>query len=122
MTENMAAEFLLCCAANDGFPADRTGGSNKKRTLTACLNVAVNGQSFLVIDGYLLNSFGLFEANSLLNLRTSEIHLFYNLQLFYWHFLEILWLFIFQVFYNLFLFILEVFSFPIFISSGSCLF
>jgi len=35
-----------------------------------------------------------------LTLRTSEIHLFYNLQLFYWHFLEILWLFIFQVFYN----------------------
>ena len=29
------------------------------------------------------------------NLRTSEILLFYNLQLFYWHFLEILWLFIF---------------------------
>merc|ERR1739848_679766 len=25
------------------------------------------------------------------NLRISEIHLFYNLQLFYWHFLEILW-------------------------------
>ena len=36
-----------------------------------------------------------------LNLRTSEIHLFYNLQLFYWHFLEFLWLFIFQVFYTL---------------------
>ena len=36
------------------------------------------------------------------NLRTSEIHLFYNLQLFYWHFLEILWLFIFLIFYNLF--------------------
>merc|ERR1711939_307923 len=27
------------------------------------------------------------------NLRVSDIHLFYNLQLFYWHFLEILWLF-----------------------------
>jgi len=37
-----------------------------------------------------------------LNLRTSEIHLFYNLQLFYWHFLEFLWLFIFLVFYKLF--------------------
>merc|ERR1711977_163919 len=33
------------------------------------------------------------------NLRISEIHLFYNLQLFYWHFLEILWLFIFLVLY-----------------------
>merc|ERR1712113_766141 len=37
----------------------------------------------------------------LLGLRVSEVHLFYNLQLFYWHFLEILWLFIFLVFYRL---------------------
>merc|ERR1712056_85530 len=28
-------------------------------------------------------------------LRVSEVHLFFNLQLFYWHFLEIFWLFIF---------------------------
>merc|ERR1711904_765380 len=35
-----------------------------------------------------------------INLRVSEIHLFYNLQLFYWHFLEILWLFIFLVLYH----------------------
>merc|ERR1712156_28372 len=33
------------------------------------------------------------------NLRVSEVLLFYNLQLFYWHFLEILWLFIFLVLY-----------------------
>merc|ERR1712187_234993 len=33
------------------------------------------------------------------NLRVSEVHLFYNLQLFYWHFLEILWLLIFHVLY-----------------------
>merc|ERR1711950_17910 len=39
--------------------------------------------------------------NYFVNLRVSEIHLFYNLQLFYWHFLEILWLFIFLVFYRL---------------------
>merc|ERR1712124_15529 len=32
-------------------------------------------------------------------LRTSEVHLFYNLLIFYWHFLEILWLFIFLVLY-----------------------
>jgi len=32
-------------------------------------------------------------------LRTSEINLFYNLQVFYWHFLEILWLFIFLILY-----------------------
>merc|ERR1712019_108592 len=35
-----------------------------------------------------------------LTLRVSEVHLFYNLQLFYWHFLEILWIFIFLVFYS----------------------
>merc|ERR1711998_158251 len=34
-----------------------------------------------------------------INLRVSEVHLFYNLQIFYWHFLEILWLFIFLVLY-----------------------
>merc|ERR1711957_790551 len=33
------------------------------------------------------------------SLRVSEVHLFYNLQIFYWHFLEILWLFIFLVLY-----------------------
>ena len=41
------------------------------------------------------------ENYKFINLRTSEIHLFYNLQLFYWHFLEILWIFIFLVFYKL---------------------
>merc|ERR1712085_48804 len=35
-----------------------------------------------------------------INLRVSEIHLFYNLQNFYWHFLEILWLFLFLVLYH----------------------
>merc|ERR1712166_1582459 len=35
-----------------------------------------------------------------INLRISEVHLFYNLQIFYWHFLEILWLFIFLVLYS----------------------
>merc|ERR1712071_253662 len=30
-----------------------------------------------------------------ISLRVSEVHLFYNLFLFYWHFLEILWMFIF---------------------------
>merc|ERR1712113_951334 len=32
-------------------------------------------------------------------LRVSEVYLFYNLQNFYWHFLEILWLFIFLFLY-----------------------
>jgi heme/copper-type cytochrome/quinol oxidase subunit 3 len=39
------------------------------------------------------------KKNYFINLRISEVHLFYNLQLFYWHFLEILWLFIFIVLY-----------------------
>merc|ERR1712056_131783 len=41
-----------------------------------------------------------FKIYKFINLRISEVHLFYNLQLFYWHFLEILWLFIFLVFYK----------------------
>merc|ERR1711897_127327 len=42
-----------------------------------------------------------FEMNScVITLRVSEIHLFYNLLLFYWHFLEILWLYIFLLFYK----------------------
>merc|ERR1712149_64755 len=32
-------------------------------------------------------------------LRVSEVHLFYNLQIFYWHFVEVLWLFIFLLLY-----------------------
>ena len=45
---------------------------------------------------------GISEDDIFVSLRTSEIHLFYNLQLFYWHFLEILWLFIFLVLYLLY--------------------
>merc|ERR1711907_590680 len=35
------------------------------------------------------------KSQGFVSLRVSEIHLFYNLMLFYWHFLEILWLFLF---------------------------
>merc|ERR1712161_24922 len=35
-----------------------------------------------------------FKISLFFTLRVSEVHLFYNLQIFYWHFLEILWLFI----------------------------
>lgn len=48
-----------------------------------------------------------------INFRILEIHKFYNLQLFYWHFLEILWLFIFLVFY-LFIFWSYIFTFRIY--------
>merc|ERR1711966_596825 len=40
------------------------------------------------------------KGHFLSQVRVSEIHLFYNLQLFYWHFIEILWIFIFLVFYR----------------------
>merc|ERR1712078_594640 len=41
-------------------------------------------------------SFG-YKRECFIQMRVAEIHLFYNLQLFYWHFLEVLWLFIFMV-------------------------
>merc|ERR1711907_832824 len=41
-----------------------------------------------------------FKIDLKLFLRVSEVHLFYNLQIFYWHFLEIIWLFIFLVLYH----------------------
>merc|ERR1712147_467986 len=41
-----------------------------------------------------------FKIKYFLSLRVSEVHLFFNSQLFYWHFLEFLWLFIFLVFYK----------------------
>merc|ERR1712232_590194 len=40
------------------------------------------------------------KSQGFVSLRVSEIHLFYNLMLFYWHSLEILWLFLFLVFYK----------------------
>merc|ERR1711861_112929 len=39
------------------------------------------------------------QISRIVKLRVSEVHLFFTLQLFYWHFIEILWLFIFLVFY-----------------------
>merc|ERR1712070_1278724 len=60
----------------------------------------------LVVGLFLLSLFFWgcsFPVNFLLylNLRSSEVHLFYNLGNFYWHFLEILWLFIFLFLYSL---------------------
>merc|ERR1712048_1527085 len=40
-----------------------------------------------------------FKKFSFWSSRISELHLFYNLQIFYWHFIEVLWLFIFLVLY-----------------------
>merc|ERR1712072_357157 len=73
-------------------------------SLYSCLFFFLTGLHFfhLTVGLFLLSLFFWgcsfsFKKISILNLRISEIHLFYNLQLFYWHFLEILWLFIFLV-------------------------
>ena len=85
------------------------------RVFSTCLNDSVFSSLFFYLTG--LHFFhllvGLFiccmffwassfpvKNNYLLTTRVSEVHLFYNLQLFYWHFLEILWVFIFLVFYR----------------------
>merc|ERR1711937_1022152 len=84
------------------------------RIMALSINDSVYSSLFFFLTGlhFFHLSFGLFlsclffwgcsfpsKNEYFLSLRVSEIHLFYNLQLFYWHFLEFLWLFIFQVFY-----------------------
>merc|ERR1711975_56281 len=58
---------------------------------------------FHVVVGLILLSFVLWSSNFLskinLGIRVSERYLFYSLQLIYWHFVEVLWLFIFLVLY-----------------------
>merc|ERR1712188_80287 len=58
---------------------------------------------FHVMVGLILLSFVLWSSNfsykSHLRIRVSERYLFYSLQLIYWHFVEVLWLFIFLVLY-----------------------
>ena len=65
-------------------------------------SLSISKKKGICEPNYCLLNFNLITSEYFLNLRTSEIHLFYNLQLFYWHFLEFLWLFIFLVFYKLF--------------------
>merc|ERR1712178_651951 len=58
---------------------------------------------FHVMVGLILLSFVLWSSNSSykshLRIRVSERYLFYSLQLIYWHFVEVLWLFIFLALY-----------------------
>merc|ERR1712113_158691 len=77
-------------------------------SLYSCLFFFLTGLHFFhLLLGLLLLSLPFWSCSfpskigPVVSLRVSEIHLFYNLQLFYWHFLEILWLFIFLVFYRL---------------------
>merc|ERR1711957_103873 len=75
-------------------------------SLYGCLFFFLTGLHFfhLTVGLFLLSLFFWgcsfpYKISYFVNLRVLEVHLFYNLQLFYWHFLEILWLFIFLVFY-----------------------
>merc|ERR1712054_275726 len=85
------------------------------RILGLSINDSVYGSLFFFLTGlhffhllvglFLLSLFFWGSSFSLKNSRflmkrITEVHLFYNLQLFYWHFIEILWLFIFLVLYS----------------------
>merc|ERR1711982_135281 len=74
----------------------------------SCVFFFLRGLHFfhLVVGLFLLSLFfwgSTFPSHvyTFINLRISEVHLFYNLLNFYWHFLEILWLFIFLFLYSL---------------------
>merc|ERR1712204_18764 len=54
----------------------------------------------LVVGLFLWGSTFPSHVYTFINLSISEVHLFYNLLNFYWHFLEILWLFIFLFLYS----------------------
>merc|ERR1712025_66217 len=69
-----------------------------------CLFFFLTGLHFFhVVVGLVLISFVLWSSNfsykGLYVIRISERYLFYSLQLIYWHFVEVLWLFIFAVLY-----------------------
>merc|ERR1711963_524003 len=73
-------------------------------SLYSCLFFFLTGLHFfhLVVGLFLLSLFFWgcsfsFKKFSFWSSRISELHLFYNLQIFYWHFIEVLWLFIFLV-------------------------
>merc|ERR1712217_419955 len=85
------------------------------RIMSLLINDSVGSSLFFFLQDYIsfifslvfffyVFSFGVvvfhLKLNHLLSLRVSEVYLFYDLYLFYWHFLEILWLFIFLVFYS----------------------
>jgi len=86
----------------------RVMGLSINDSVYSCLFFFLTGLHFFhLLLGVLLFLFLLwscsfpFKINScVITLRVSEIHLFYNLLLFYWHFLEILWLYIFLLFYK----------------------
>merc|ERR1712160_200525 len=85
----------------------RVMGLSINDSVHSCLFFFLTGLHFFhLLVGLLL--LGLFfwgccfpyKSQRFVSLRVSEVHLYYNLMLFYWHFLEILWLFLFLVFYK----------------------
>merc|ERR1712044_145946 len=82
------------------------GGLSINDSVYSCAFFFLTGLHFfhLVVGLFLLSLFFWgcslpSKISVLFFLRVSEVNLFYNLQIFYWHFLEILWLFIFLVLY-----------------------
>merc|ERR1711871_273543 len=85
----------------------RIMGLSINDSVYSCVFFFLTGLHFfhLVVGLFLLSLFFWscsfpYKIHGLLFLRSGEVHLFYNLQIFYWHFLEILWLFIFLVLYH----------------------
>merc|ERR1712186_38525 len=72
------------------------------RIMGLSINDSLYSCLFFFLTGLLFFWSCSFPSKNLLfvSLRVSEVHLFYNLLLLYWHFLEFLWLFIFLVFYS----------------------
>merc|ERR1711972_23149 len=83
----------------------RIMGLSINDSLYSCLFFFLTGLHFFhLLLGLLLSLFFWScsfpsKRSKIKSLRVSEVHLFYNLFLLYWHFLELLWLFIFQVFF-----------------------
>merc|ERR1712207_140732 len=84
----------------------RIMGLSINDSLYSCLFFFLTGLHFFhLLLGLLLLSLFFWSCSfpskkiKFVSLRVSEVHLFFNLLLLYWHFLEFLWLFIFLVFY-----------------------
>merc|ERR1712194_809631 len=84
----------------------RVMGLSINDSVNSCLFFFLTGLHFfhLLVGLFLLSLFFwgcsfYYQILYYISLRVSEVHLYYNLFLFYWHFLEILWMFIFLVLY-----------------------
>merc|ERR1712183_778169 len=86
----------------------RVMGLSINDSVSSCLFFFLTGLHFFhLLLGLLLLSLFFWSCSfpskrnsCVITLRVLEVHLFYNCLLFYWHFLEILWLYIFLLFYK----------------------